>query len=75
VSKHPEVVVKTLRPETPAAVIAPTSCPFCGAATIKAASQKVDASTYWRCVACGEMWNLNRMQTAPARWRQSWDRR
>jgi RNA polymerase-binding transcription factor DksA len=31
---------------------------------VTAASEKVDASTYWRCEACGEMWNLARLQAA-----------
>jgi hypothetical protein len=66
--------VKRFQPEEPPPVITPVTCPFCGAGTIKAASEKVDASSYWRCVACGEMWNLNRMQTAPARW-NTWNRR
>jgi hypothetical protein len=66
--------VKAARQEPPPPPVTPVTCPFCGAGTIKAASEKVDASSYWRCVACGEMWNLNRMQTAPVR-RSAWDRR
>ena len=66
--------VKAFRQEQPLPPATPVTCPFCGAGTIKAASEKVDASSYWRCVACGEMWNLNRMQVAPVR-RSSWDRR
>ena len=42
----------------------PTSCPFCGSAKITTTSEKVDASSYWRCTACGEMWNLGRLQPA-----------
>ena len=42
----------------------PAACPFCRSPNITTASEKVDSSTYWRCKACGEMWNLARLQTA-----------
>ena len=48
-------------PELPAA---PTACTFCRALNITAASEKVDASTYWRCETCGQMWNVARLQTS-----------
>jgi ribosomal protein L37AE/L43A len=41
---------------------APTACPFCRSSRITTASEKVDASTYWRCEACGELWNLGRVR-------------
>jgi transposase-like protein len=41
---------------------APTACPFCGSSRITTASEKVDASAYWRCEACGELWNLGRVR-------------
>jgi len=43
-------------------VAAPTTCPFCRSSRIMTASEKVDASTYWRCEACGELWNLGRVR-------------
>ena len=42
---------------------APTACPFCRATTIRSPGEKVDLDAYWRCEACGEMWNLSRMQS------------
>jgi ribosomal protein L37AE/L43A len=41
---------------------APASCPFCQSSKVKAATEKVDASTYWRCESCGEMWNVSRLR-------------
>jgi len=38
----------------------PTACPFCRSVKISIPSEKVDASTYWRCEACGQMWNVSR---------------
>ena len=55
--------MKTTPQEAPVSVT-PTACPFCRSPQIKEASEKVDASTYWRCEACGEMWNLARLQSA-----------
>jgi ribosomal protein L37AE/L43A len=43
---------------------APTACPFCQARSITSASEKIDASTYWRCETCGQMWNVGRLQTS-----------
>ena len=49
----------------PEGLPAPTACPFCRSAEISTAGQKPnDESAYWRCVACGEMWNVSRL---PAR--------
>jgi transposase-like protein len=53
----------------------PTACPFCRSSKITTASEKADAQAYWRCEACGEMWNLDRLNTASrkytdgSRWR------
>ena len=43
---------------------APASCPFCQSFKVKTATEKVDASTYWRCETCGEMWNVGRLPAA-----------
>jgi hypothetical protein len=42
---------------------APTACPFCQSTKITTPSEKVDANTYWRCDACGQMWNVGRQRT------------
>ncbi len=33
-------------------------------AKIRAASEKVDSSAYWRCEACGQMWNVGRLKAS-----------
>src|SRR6202165_2883442 len=38
----------------------PTACPFCRSGKISVPNEKVSASTYWRCDACGQMWNVSR---------------
>jgi transposase-like protein len=48
--------------EESAPPIKPTTCPFCRSSQIAAANEKTDASTYWRCKSCGEMWNLGRLK-------------
>jgi transposase-like protein len=56
---------------------APTTCPFCRSPRIAAtASKKVDASAYWRCEACGEMWNVARLGARGNRYgdRSRWQR-
>ncbi len=45
----------------------PTSCPFCGSSRIKTTSEKTDASSYWRCEGCGDMWNVDRLKALPSR--------
>lgn len=57
-----------------AATTAPKACPFCRSSRIGAPTQKVDASTYWRCEACGQMWNEDRLRATSGygyqpRWR------
>ena len=43
---------------------APTRCPSCGARDVVTTSKVVDASSYWRCGACGEVWNVARQREA-----------
>lgn len=50
----------------------PTACPFCRSVKISIPNEKVSASTYWRCDACGQMWNVNRHTASQ---RPSYDRR
>jgi transposase-like protein len=42
----------------------PSSCPACRSADIATASKHADASAYWRCSACGEVWNVDRQRTS-----------
>lgn len=46
------------------AVAAPGACPFCRSSKIMTAGAKVDASTYWRCQTCGQMWNEARLRSS-----------
>jgi transposase-like protein len=40
----------------------PTACPFCRSPKIMTTSTKADASSYWRCEACGQVWNVGRLR-------------
>lgn len=42
----------------------PRRCPTCNGREIVTASKTIDRYTYWRCVACGEVWNLDRCRSA-----------
>ena len=35
----------------------PTTCPSCKSSSIATAAKTPDANSYWRCDACGEIWN------------------
>ena len=49
---------------------APGSCPSCRSSSIVTTAKVPDEGTYWRCTACGDVWNEARRQTARygARW-------
>jgi len=36
-------------------------CPFCKGSDVTTKSKVVTSSTYWRCVACGQIWNPARL--------------
>jgi len=48
-------------------VAAPTFCPFCRSKDLRTAAKIINESTYWRCIACGEIWNPGRLRPAPLR--------
>jgi len=50
--------------EDNATQLAQTPCPFCGSSKVKTPAEKVDASSYWRCETCGQMWNAGRLQSS-----------
>jgi transposase-like protein len=50
------------QPQPGEAVVAPDVCPFCTSRDIATSSKAVDVSTYWRCTACGQIWNASRLQ-------------
>jgi transposase-like protein len=37
-------------------------CPACQSRDLVTAAKKIDAETYWRCVTCGEVWNIKRLE-------------
>ena len=41
-----------------------SQCPFCRSPRVATTGKAESSSTYWRCEACGEIWNPTR-QTAP----------
>jgi hypothetical protein len=61
--RHTLGSVKSSAPE-PARPVSPTACPFCRSTTISTPTDKTTASTYWRCDACGEMWNVSRQMAS-----------
>ena len=50
--------------------VAPAICPVCGSANVQTTSKTIDASSYWRCRQCGEVWNILRRE-AGSRYRYS----
>jgi hypothetical protein len=38
----------------------PDYCPACGGKALSTAAKHPDAASYWRCAACGEVWNALR---------------
>jgi transposase-like protein len=41
-------------------VTAPSRCPSCRSNDVRTTSKVVTAASYWRCEACGEVWNVAR---------------
>ena len=50
--------------QTEQTVQRPEACPFCESKAVGTLAKVITASTYWRCQACGEMWNPERLQRA-----------
>ena len=51
-------------PQSTPEAVAPDVCPFCKSHDVKTTSKDVNVSTYWRCTACGQIWNAGRLQHA-----------
>ena len=41
----------------------PSVCPACRSSSVSTTSKSPDAESYWRCEACGEVWNVSRRRT------------
>lgn len=48
----------------------PLVCPSCRSTAITTTARNPDVDSYWRCTACGEIWNARRNR--PARPRTNW---
>lgn len=48
----------------------PTACPACASPDIVTTSKVADASSYFRCKACGYIWNALRWQGNRHRYRR-----
>jgi transposase-like protein len=46
------------------ALTAPAHCPACRSSDVSTVSKVVTAASYWRCGACGEVWNVERLHAA-----------
>jgi uncharacterized Zn finger protein len=44
-----------------------TDCPFCRSTSVATTHKTLTASTYWRCLTCGEVWNPSRPVVPPRR--------
>lgn len=52
--------------------VAPSVCPFCQSTAVTSSGKQANASSYWRCSTCGELWNVARLQSHPGRVRRGW---
>jgi predicted Zn finger-like uncharacterized protein len=41
----------------------PVLCPACRSSEIVTTAKSPDADSYWRCTACGEVWNDSRRES------------
>jgi hypothetical protein len=41
----------------------PDACPFCRSKAVGTLAKVITANTYWRCQACGEVWNVANLRT------------
>jgi len=46
------------------AVERPQACPACQSKAVGTLAKSITAATYWRCQACGEVWNVGRRRSA-----------
>jgi transposase-like protein len=41
------------------------ACPVCRSVAVTTAAKPPDVNSYWRCEACGEVWNVERRRRSP----------
>jgi transposase-like protein len=53
-------------------VAPPKVCPVCRSTDLTTTAKKTTATSYWRCLGCGEVWNQERLgggnRYSPRRW-------
>ena len=49
----------------------PDACPFCQSKAVGTLAKVITPSTYWRCQACGEIWNPARLESSRYAYRRS----
>jgi ribosomal protein L37AE/L43A len=49
--------------ESTATESTPATCPACSSASITTTAKNPSSNSYWRCTACGEIWNASRRHT------------
>ena len=42
----------------------PAQCPACRSSAVTTTSKVITSASYWRCTACGEVWNAERLSAA-----------
>ena len=50
--------------KTPERALTPSGCPACQSPKVTSKSKVVSSETYWRCLSCGEVWNVGRRAAA-----------
>jgi transposase-like protein len=50
--------------ESPSVTERPSHCPTCRSRDLVTTGKIVNADSYWRCNACGEVWNAGRLRAA-----------
>jgi ribosomal protein L37AE/L43A len=60
---------RSTKPET---ATRPEACPFCQSKAVGTLAKVITPSTYWRCQACGEVWNPARLESVRYGYRRSW---
>lgn len=53
---------KTDQSDPPDAAPSP-ACPACRSSNVTTTSHVATAASYWRCLACGEVWNVGRRES------------
>jgi transposase-like protein len=57
-------MTQPIRPAVGLESAAPGRCPTCGSPAVVTTSKVVTTESYWRCEACGEVWNQERQEKA-----------